>query len=82
VERGKPKCDRYWPSLDTSETYGDRLRVTNVSETPSHDYTLREFLFKRVDGGGVAKGTSSKRKAEEQEEERKIYHYHFTVSTV
>lgn len=43
VERGKPKCVKYWPDLEASESFGPFL-VKNVSEEALHDYTLREFV--------------------------------------
>lgn len=67
IERGKPKCARYWPDLDKSESFG-KFHLRNVSETSNQDYTLREFMVsKEAPGGGKS-------------EERKIFHFHFQVS--
>ncbi|XP_049796152.1 tyrosine-protein phosphatase corkscrew-like [Schistocerca nitens] len=61
VERGKNKCVRYWPEEGQSKDFG-RVRVRNLSESSTADYTLREFAVQHV----VAVG-----------DERKVYHYHF-----
>ncbi|XP_049946820.1 tyrosine-protein phosphatase corkscrew-like [Schistocerca serialis cubense] len=42
VERGKNKCVRYWPEEGQSKDFG-RVRVRNLSESSTADYTLREF---------------------------------------
>ena len=42
VERGKPKCAKYWPDLDKSETFG-KFTIMTTMETTLKDYTLREF---------------------------------------
>ena len=47
-ERGKPKCEKYWPDEEKSEVYGGKHKVTNVREDSSQDYTLRELLLCRV----------------------------------
>lgn len=64
IERGKPKCAKYWPDLDKVDTFGG-YRVRNVLETSNQDYTLRELML----GRPVETGS----------EERKIYHFHFQV---
>ncbi|TRY80125.1 hypothetical protein TCAL_09892 [Tigriopus californicus] len=46
LERMKPKCAKYWPDLDQTESYG-KFTVQNVSENASQDYTLREFLVRK-----------------------------------
>ncbi len=46
VERSKPKCAKYWPDLDKSESFG-KFEIKNVSETLNTDYTLREFLVNK-----------------------------------
>lgn len=43
MERSKPKCAKYWPDLDKTETFG-KFTVKTVAETTLKDYTLREFL--------------------------------------
>ncbi|KDR10028.1 hypothetical protein L798_15690, partial [Zootermopsis nevadensis] len=61
IERGKNKCVRYWPEECQGKEYG-KIKVRNLSESSTADYTLREFLVSREGAG---------------EEERKVYHYHF-----
>lgn len=61
VERGKPKCAKYWPDLNMTETFGSFV-VRTVVERSNKDYTLREFTVNKEGGG---------------KEERKIYHFHF-----
>jgi hypothetical protein len=65
VERGKPKCAKYWPDVDKSEAYG-KFRVHSCTEKSSQDYTLREFTLKK-------EGNPDK-------DERRIFHYHFQAS--
>jgi tyrosine-protein phosphatase non-receptor type 11 len=54
---------RYWPEEGQGKEYG-KIKVRNLSESSTADYTLREFLVSREGSG---------------EEERKVYHYHFQV---
>ncbi|XP_026500761.1 tyrosine-protein phosphatase corkscrew-like isoform X1 [Vanessa tameamea] len=42
VEKGKRKCERYWPESGQEETY-DELTVKSMSETCYEDYIVREF---------------------------------------
>ncbi|XP_049843980.1 tyrosine-protein phosphatase non-receptor type 11-like isoform X2 [Schistocerca gregaria] len=70
VERGKNKCVRYWPEEGQSKDFG-RVRVRNLSESSTADYTLREFAVSRLppqpqpaplqapDGGGGGDVTDS-----------------------
>lgn len=44
IERGKKKCEKYWPDPQQSREWG-QARVTCLSETSTADYTLREFLL-------------------------------------
>lgn len=62
-ERSKNKCVRYWPNKEQTTEYG-RITVKTLSEKPTLDYTLREFLV-------FADGNEA--------ESRLIYHYHFTA---
>lgn len=32
IERGRTKCSKYWPDIDYTENYGDKLSVTCVEE--------------------------------------------------
>ncbi|KAJ1524929.1 hypothetical protein ONE63_009787 [Megalurothrips usitatus] len=61
VERGKNKCAKYWPEEEGQTKEYKKIKVRNVLESKTADYTLREFAVSQVDG----------------EEERKVYHYHF-----
>ena len=45
-EKGKAKCVKYWPDVDTSDTFGP-FTIKNVEENESKDYTLREFLVSK-----------------------------------
>ena len=62
VERGKPKCQKYWPDLNGAADSFGPFTIKTISEETHHDYILREFL--------VSKSNNAK-------EERKIFHYHF-----
>ncbi|KPJ04936.1 Tyrosine-protein phosphatase corkscrew [Papilio xuthus] len=42
AERGKKKCERYWPLSGQKEMYNNLL-VKSISETYYEDYLLREF---------------------------------------
>ena len=75
MERGKIKCARYWPDLNSEETYGDFL-VETVAEDVNKDYTLREFLVKNV---ATEKEDIENGKVDKVEE-RRVYHYHFQVN--
>ncbi|XP_052902061.1 tyrosine-protein phosphatase corkscrew-like [Anopheles moucheti] len=44
MERGKKKCEKYWPDPQQSKEWG-YARVRCLSETSTADYTLREFLL-------------------------------------
>lgn len=44
IERGKKKCEKYWPDPHQSREWGS-ARVSCLSETSTADYTLREFLL-------------------------------------
>ena len=46
VERGKPKCAKYWPDLDKTDTFG-KFTVNTTMETTLKDYTLREFVVSK-----------------------------------
>ncbi|RWS06483.1 tyrosine-protein phosphatase non-receptor type 11-like protein [Dinothrombium tinctorium] len=56
------KCVRYWPSEGQKKICG-KIEIKNVSERPSVDYTLREFVISK----------------EGQSGSRTIYQYHFTA---
>ena len=64
VEKGKPKCQKYWPDLNGTDSFG-AFTVKTISEETHHDYILREFL--------LSKSTN----ATKVDPERKIFHYHF-----
>ncbi|XP_065219883.1 tyrosine-protein phosphatase corkscrew-like isoform X2 [Planococcus citri] len=44
VERGKSKCERYWPEVGESAEHG-KVTVRSISEVVNTDYTLREFTI-------------------------------------
>ncbi|VEN59878.1 unnamed protein product [Callosobruchus maculatus] len=54
TERGKNKCARYWPDLNSSKEY-DKIKVKNLVESSTPHYTLREFLVSK-------EGTTCERK--------------------
>jgi tyrosine-protein phosphatase non-receptor type 11 len=66
VEKGKPKCQKYWPDLNGTDSFG-AFTVKTISEETHHDYILREFLLSK----------STNTNAKDQNQERKIFHYHF-----
>ncbi|XP_064555475.1 tyrosine-protein phosphatase corkscrew isoform X1 [Drosophila montana] len=44
IERGKTKCERYWPDEGQCKQFG-HAKVHCIKENSTNDYTLREFLF-------------------------------------
>ncbi|XP_033910243.2 tyrosine-protein phosphatase non-receptor type 11 isoform X2 [Acipenser ruthenus] len=48
VERGRNKCVRYWPDVDSQKEYG-LLCVRNMEERPAQDYVLRELEITWLD---------------------------------
>lgn len=46
VEKGREKCDRYWPT-DTRPTYYGDIAVTTLNESHFPDWTVSEFLLSR-----------------------------------
>ncbi|CAG9792198.1 unnamed protein product [Diatraea saccharalis] len=63
IERGKVKCERYWPELNKTEVI-KKYTITNESESSTQDYTLRRFQVIKKD---------------ECNTKRTIYHFHFTA---
>lgn len=63
IERGKVKCERYWPDLNKTEVI-KKFAIYNESESSTQDYTLRRFQVTKKD---------------EPEAKRTIYHFHFTA---
>ncbi|KAG1652515.1 Receptor-type tyrosine-protein phosphatase beta [Nymphon striatum] len=47
VERGKTKCEQYWPDNQEPEHYGD-LRITMTSESILSNFSIRVFLIQLV----------------------------------
>ncbi|XP_075744839.1 tyrosine-protein phosphatase non-receptor type 11 isoform X1 [Rhipicephalus microplus] len=68
VERGKPKCVRYWPDEGQTKEYG-KYCLQHIAESSNADYTLREFAMSR--NGEDAHHS--------QCETRSVFHYHFTA---
>ncbi|XP_049888128.1 tyrosine-protein phosphatase corkscrew [Pectinophora gossypiella] len=64
IERGKVKCERYWPDLHKTEVINKKYTIFNESESSTQDYTLRRFLVTKKDEPNV---------------KRTIYHFHFTA---
>ncbi|XP_046436955.1 uncharacterized protein LOC124188395 isoform X2 [Daphnia pulex] len=46
-ERGKPKCDRYWPEDAANPLTFESLSVSQLNETDFESYTLRSFKVER-----------------------------------
>lgn len=65
VERGRRKCDMYWPK-DGCETYGV-IQVRFVQENVMATYTVRTFQIKHL-----------KLKKKKQPAEKIVYQYHYT----
>lgn len=63
IERGKVKCERYWPDLNKTDVI-KKFTIFNESESSTPDYTLRRFLVTKKDEPNV---------------KRTIYHFHFTA---
>ncbi|XP_053600514.1 tyrosine-protein phosphatase corkscrew [Plodia interpunctella] len=63
IERGKVKCERYWPDLNKTEVL-KKYSIYNESESSTQDYTLRRFAVTKND---------------EPNAKRTIYHFHFTA---
>ncbi|CAH4036144.1 tyrosine-protein phosphatase non-receptor type 11 [Pieris brassicae] len=63
IERGKVKCERYWPELNKTEVI-KKYTIYNESESSTQDYTLRRFIVTKKDESDV---------------KRTIYHFHFTA---
>uniref|UniRef100_T1JAT5 Uncharacterized protein n=1 Tax=Strigamia maritima TaxID=126957 RepID=T1JAT5_STRMM len=64
VERGRRKCDMYWPK-DGQDTYGF-IQVTVLGETVMATYTVRTFSIRNI---------KIKKK---HQSERIVYQYHYT----
>ncbi|XP_021367515.1 tyrosine-protein phosphatase 99A-like isoform X2 [Mizuhopecten yessoensis] len=63
VERGKRKCDQYWPD-DGVEHYGP-IQVKHLNTFSRAHYTVRMFSLKNT-------------KLKKQYSERIVYHFHYT----
>lgn len=48
IERGKVKCERYWPELHKTEVY-KKYTIYNEFESSTPDYTLRRFVVTKKD---------------------------------
>ena len=66
VERGRRKCDMYWPKEGT-ETYG-LIQVKFVKEEVMASYTIRTFQIRHL----------KLKKKKQLANERYVYQYHYT----
>ncbi|XP_072026520.1 receptor-type tyrosine-protein phosphatase alpha-like isoform X2 [Amphiura filiformis] len=74
-ERGRRKCDRYWPAKGNPERYGD-IEVTLEHKEKFASYTIRTFLLKYKHKKA---GSLSPRKEQHGKPiERIITQFHFT----
>ncbi|XP_052762057.1 tyrosine-protein phosphatase non-receptor type 20-like [Mya arenaria] len=46
VEKGKDKCEQYWPDLGTSKVYG-KVHVSSQSEDEYAEFTRREYTISK-----------------------------------
>lgn len=47
IEKGREKCDHYWPADTLPVCYGD-IAVTILNEAHYTDWSITEFLLRRV----------------------------------
>ncbi|XP_054751228.1 receptor-type tyrosine-protein phosphatase gamma-like isoform X2 [Lytechinus pictus] len=70
-ERGRRKCDRYWPAKGTPERYNE-IEVTLELKEKFASYTLRTFLLKH------RHKKTQENFAHGKVPERRVYHFHYT----
>lgn len=54
IEKGREKCDRYWPLDKQPVIYGD-IQVTLLSECPYQDWTITELKVSRDDTSRIVR---------------------------
>ncbi|XP_015118557.1 tyrosine-protein phosphatase 99A-like isoform X2 [Diachasma alloeum] len=69
VERGRAKCDMYWPKEET-EIYGN-IQVTLIKEDIMATYTIRTLHIRHLK-------VKKKKKKDTNIGERTVYQYHYT----
>ena len=50
VERGRVKCHKYWPDLDSTVLYGS-ISVTCTKEENKDSFSFRDFTLVEVESG-------------------------------
>lgn len=89
IEKGREKCDHYWP-VDTHPVYYGDICVTILNETHYPDWSITEFMLCRVSRirlyrrsinrfSKIAQSLKALRPARQGDVKRVIQHFHFTT---